>query len=135
MAKRPKDLELADKLECLMDKEAELQAELDPIQQEIEDVRTELTKYLLSIGREYTRTTSGLGLGIVRGRVTFAVKKGMEDIALEWAKKEYPAILSIAAAKLNKVVQPLMELPEFIERKQGEPHLSVRASEEGGSEK
>jgi hypothetical protein len=47
----------------------------------------------------------------------------MESEAMSWAMKEYPGVLSIAAAKLSKVVQPMLEVPEFIERKEGEPHL------------
>ena len=41
-----------------------------------------------------------------------------------------PRVLTVSAAKLNKVAQPMLELPEFIERKEGLPHLSVRTTEE-----
>jgi len=54
----------------------------------------------------------------------------MEDAAIKWAQAAYPSILSVAASKLTKVVQPMLELPEFIERKEGEPHLSVRTTED-----
>jgi hypothetical protein len=113
----------------VMDQIEELKAQLEPLQDRGDAIRTELRDYLIKIGRDFTRTSSGLGLGIVKGRVTYAVKKGMEAQALEWAKTEYPSVLSIAAAKVTRVAQPMLELPEFIERKEGLPHLSVRTSE------
>jgi hypothetical protein len=126
----PKDIQLATKLEKVMEQIEFIKAELQPLQEREEELRKELTAYLLQVGREFTRTSSGLGFGIVKGRVTYSVKKGMEDTALAWAVAEYPAVLTIAAAKLNAVVRPMLEVPEFIVRKEGEPHLSVRTTEE-----
>ena len=128
----PKDIELANELETVMHQRAEVEELLAPIKEREEAIRAELTQYLQKVGRDYTRTSSGLGLGIVKGRITYAIRKlpGMKEAAVQWAMKEYPAILTISAADLNKVVAPLMALPEFIERKEGEPHLSVRTTEE-----
>jgi hypothetical protein len=130
----PKDIQLANELEQIMDEREALEAELAPIKEREEVIRQELTVYLQSVGRDYTRTSSGLGLGLVKGRVTYSIKKhpGMKEQAVQWAQQNYPNILSISAADLNKVAAPLLDLPDFIERKEGEPHLSVRTTEDNG---
>lgn len=130
----PKDIQLANELEQIMDERAALEAQLAPLKEREEAIRAELTIYLQSVGRDYTRTSSGLGLGLVKGRVTYAIKKlpGMKEQAVKWAQEHYPSILTIGAADLNKVAAPLMELPSFLERKEGEPHLSVRNTEDHG---
>jgi uncharacterized coiled-coil DUF342 family protein len=127
----PKDIELANELEEVMDERTEIEAQLAPLKEREEAIRAELTQYLQKVGREYTRTSSGLGLGLVKGRVTYAIRKlpGAREEAVKWAMKEYPGILTISSADLNKVAAPLMELPEFIERKTGEAYLSVRTTE------
>ena len=129
---RNKLVELADELEQVMDLRARVEAEVDPIKEREEKVREMLTKELIKKGFQYIRTTSGLGFGLVAGRTTFAIKKhpGMRERAIEWVKDHYPAALSVASADLNKILKPMLEVPEFFERKQGEPHLSVRTQEE-----
>jgi hypothetical protein len=130
MAAKTKLQALADALESNMEVQAELEAQLAPYKEQEEELRAEICEELVKRGLQYVKTTSGLGYGLVKGRVTFAIKKGMEDAGIKWALEAYPSILTVSAAKLNKVVQPMMELPEFIERKEGEPHLSVRTTEE-----
>ncbi len=126
----PKDIQLASELEKVMDQIEHLKAQLVPLQEQETTIRTDLTAYLLKIGRDYTRTTSGLGFGLVKGRVTYKVIAGKEQEAIEWARAEYPSLLTIASAKLNKVVQPMLNPPSFVERTEGEPHLAVRTNEE-----
>lgn len=121
---------LADQLEQVMDSRAELEAQLQPIKDIEESIRAELLAAMAKKGYKSISATSGLGWTVVNGRVSHSIKKGMEAQAIEWATENYPSILSIAAPKLNKVVQPMLELPTFIERKQGEPYLSVRSNED-----
>jgi hypothetical protein len=122
-----KVLSLADELELAMEKIAGKEEELRPLKEHEEKIRGELCGLLIKQGVQFVKTSSGLSFGLVKGRVMFKVMKGREVEAIQWAIKEYPAILSIAAAKLNRVAQPMLELPEFIERTEGEPHLAVRA--------
>lgn len=127
----PKDIRLANELEQVMDEIEAKKAELAPLEEREAEIRKELCDYLRQVGRDYTRTSSGLGFGIVKGRVTYTIKKGigMREKAVQWAMKEYPGILSISAADLNKVAAPMFELPDFIERKEGAPHLTVKTTE------
>jgi hypothetical protein len=124
---KAKVLSLADELELVMERIAEREEELKPLKEREDEIRTQLCDLLLKQGLQFVKTSSGLAFGLVKGRVSFKVVKGREDEAIRWAVKEYPSILSIAAAKLNKVVQPMLELPEFIERTEGDPYLAVRS--------
>lgn len=119
----------ADALEQILDQIAEVEAILKPLKEKEDEIRDELVLTMQKKGYDSIRTTSGLGFVIVKGRVSFKVKDGKEQDAIAWALDKFPSIVTLAAAKLNKVAQPLMELPEFIERTQGEPHLSVRSTE------
>lgn len=121
---------LADELEEVMDKIEALKAEMKPFEEREDEIRAELVKGLLKKGLSYVKTTSGMGFGMVAGKVSWKIKDGQEQTAIQWAIQEFPGLLSIAAAKLNKVVQPMLNPPKFIERKEGEPHLSVRTTEE-----
>lgn len=129
---RDKMQTLADELEEVMEQIEEVACAMQPLQQREQEIRTELTEGLLKKGYKYIKTTSGLGFGIVAGRVSHAIKKfpGSREKAVQWAQEHYPAILSISGADLNKVAIHLAELPSFIERKEGQPHLSVRTTEE-----
>lgn len=120
----------ADDLEAVMDQIEALKAELKPLEEKEDAIRADLTKGLLSKGMQFIKTTSGMSFGLVKGRVMFKIKDGQEQVALEWALAEYPSIVSIAAAKLNKVVQPMLNPPSFVVRTEGEPHLSVRTQED-----
>lgn len=117
---------LADELEMNLYQQEELQAIMKPLQEKEEIIRSEMVSGLLKKGLKFVRTSSGLGFGMVDGRVSYKVIKGREHEALDWAIKEFPGVLSIAAGKLNSVVQPMLNPPEFIERTQGEPHLAVQ---------
>lgn len=121
---------LADELEDIMDKKAEVEEVLRPIEEREAEIRKELAQGLIAKGFQYIKTTSGLGFGIVKGRVMYAVKDGREHEAMQWATENFPGVLTISAARLNKVVQPMLNVPEFIERKEGLPHLSVRTTNE-----
>lgn len=121
---------LADDLEQAMDLCERIEAELDPIKERIEKIRGQIVKELLRMGWKSVNATSGLGFGLVDGKKTFFIKKGMEEKALAWIKEHYPAVLSINKADLNKVLKPLLELPDFFEEKVSEPHLAVRTTEE-----
>lgn len=122
----------ADELEKVLDQIEELNALMTPFKDKEAELRAKLLETMQKKGYKYVSATSGLGWGITLGRKTFAIKKGMEEKALEWAKQNFPAILSISSPKLAQVVKPMLELPEFIEEKTGEAFLTVRnnASEE-----
>lgn len=127
---KDKILSLADELEEVMHNIDVMEESILPFKKREEEIREELVKSLLKKGLEYVRTSSGLSFGLVSGRVTFKVKKGKEQQALKWALEEYPSIVSLTAAKLNKVAQPMLDLPDFLERTAGEPHLAVRTNNE-----
>lgn len=130
MARQNKLTALADELEQAMDRREEIEASLLPVKEYEEQIRAKLIKELFKVGFDYVKTTSGMGFGIVSGRKTYLIKKGREGEALEWAKENYPSILAISKPDLNKVLKPMLNLPEFFEEKVGEPHLSVRGAEE-----
>lgn len=119
----------ADALEAIMEEIEILKAKLIPLEEEEEKLRGNIVKNLLKSGLQYCKTTSGLGFGLVKGRVSYKVKEGKEQEAMLWAINEYPSVLNISAAKLGKVVQPMITPPAFIERTEGEPHLAVRTTE------
>lgn len=129
MARKDKLQQLADDLENNLDQQEEIQVVLIPYQEKEKEIRAELMQTMQQKGWKFARATSGLGFGITLGRKTFAVKKGMEETALEWAKTNFPSILTLSAAKLAQVVKPMLELPAFVEEKVGEPFLSVRQQE------
>lgn len=115
----------ADELEKVLDQIEELNALMTPFKDKETELRTKLLETMQKKGYKYVSATSGLGWGITLGRKTFAIKKGMEETALEWAKKNFPSILTLSNPKLNQVVKPMLELPAFIEEKVGEPFLTV----------
>lgn len=119
----------ADELEDIIGRRQELEDQLKTIKEYEDQLRESIVKDLLKKGLQYCKTTSGLGFGMVKGKVSYKVKDGKEQEAIQWAIQEFPGLLSISASKLGKVVQPMMSPPEFIERKQSEPHLSVRVTE------
>lgn len=119
---------LADELEDILDKKAEVEALLDPIKEKEDEIRAELVTGMLKQGFKFLKTTSGLSFGVTDGRVTFKVKSGMEPLAIKWASENYPGILSLASAKLNAVVKPMLHQPEFIERVEGSPFLTIRST-------
>lgn len=123
---------LGDALESVMHTKDTLKEQMEALEQQEEEIRAQLIKGLLSKGIQFIKTTSGLAFGVVQGRKTFPIKKGMEGEALSWVQKNYPAALSVSAAKLTKILKPMLpsQLPDFVEEKVGEPHLSVRGSEE-----
>ena len=120
----------ADELEVVMEQIDALKAQLEPLQAQEDAIRATLVKSLVAKGLQFVKTTSGLAFGLVKGRVSYKVREGKEPEAIAWAIKEFPGLLTIGAAKLNKVVQPMLTPPSFIERTEGVPHLSVRTSEE-----
>lgn len=120
---------MADDLEQNLDQQEEFLALLEPFKEKEKQIRVDLIDTMQKKGWKFARATSGLGFGITLGRKTFAVKKGLEETALEWAKKNFPSILTLSAPKLAQVVKPMLELPEFIEERVGEPFLTVRQQE------
>lgn len=120
----------ADELEAVLDQIEELNALITPFKDKEAELRTKLLETMQKKGYKYVSATSGLGWGISLGRKTFAIKKGMEETALEWAKENFPAILSISSPKLAQVLKPMLELPAFAEEKVGEPFLTVRQNNE-----
>lgn len=117
----------ADRLEQVLDQIAEVEAELDPLKEEEKLIREELMIGMEKKGYKFVKTTSGLGFG-VQERKTLSIKEGMEKDALEWAKKDYPHILTIAKPMMNKILKPMLELPSFIEESVTK-YISVRSSE------
>lgn len=129
MAKE-KLMTLGDELEEIQTEIIGVKAQLNELQEREDALYGEIMPLMDKKGLEMFRTKSGMTYFIVKGRVSYKVKKGMENEAREWAVKEYPGIITLAAAKLNAVVQPMLNPPAFIERVEGEPHLSVRTTEE-----
>lgn len=129
MARKDKLQQLADDLEKNLDQQEEIIAVLSPYQEKEKEIRAELMDTMQKKGWKFARATSGLGFGITQGRKTFAVKKGMEETALEWAKTNFPSILTLSASKLAQIVKPMLTPPEFIEEKVGDPYLTVRQQE------
>lgn len=127
-------MSLADELEQVTDQIEEIKAELDPLEEREKEIRAELCESLIKKGLQYVRTTSGMGYGITKGRVTYGIKKGigLRAKAVEWAVQNYPSILTISAADLGTVVGPMMpaQVPDFVERRESPPHLSVRTNEQ-----
>ncbi len=121
---------LADELEAVMDLKHAAEEALAPYKEKEEAVRAELLDALRKKGYKFVKTTSGLGFGITAGKTTFVVKEGMDEKALEYVKSEYPSALTINKATLNKILKPMLTLPEYFEAREGEPHLSVRGAEE-----
>lgn len=119
-----------DELEGVRDLIESKKAELKELEDAEEILYKELLDNMDKQGIEAIRITSGLTFVKIKGRVSFAFKKGHENEGIQWAMQNYPAILSVSAPKLSKVVQPMLNIPEFVERKQGEPYLSVRQNED-----
>lgn len=124
-----KELTLADELEQNLYQQEELQIILKPLKEKEDAIRAELVTSMLKKGLKFIRTESGLAFGITPGRVTFKVKPGKEQEAIVWAQENYPSILSLASAKLNSVVKPMLKIPAFLDRVEGESFLSVRTQE------
>lgn len=122
---------LADELEKVLDQKEEILAVLAPFEEKERELRQQLLEKMRQKGYKYVSATSGLGWGITNGRKTFAIKKGMEETAMAWALKDFPAILAISTAKLGQVIKPMLNLPEFVEEKKGEDFLTVRQAETG----
>ncbi len=123
------------KLLKLMDELEEVQGEIEGVKGELanlEDKEKELYEQImpamLKQGLEMARTTSGLTYYINKGRVTYAIQKfpGMKEAAVKWALENFPTILTVGAGDLKKVVEPMLEMPEFVEKKVGDPFLAVR---------
>lgn len=121
---------LADELEEVMERRAEVEATLAPIKEYEEQTREKLLIALKKKGYKFVKTTSGMGFGITSGKTTFGVVEGQEQEALEYVKTEFPAALAINKTTLAKILKPMLTLPKFFEMKEGEPHLTVRGSEE-----
>lgn len=119
----------ADELETVLDQIEEVKALLKPLEEKEEQIRADLLARLLTKGLKYVKTTSGLAFGVTDGRTTFKVKKGMEPLAIQWAQENYPGLLSLASAKLNQVVKPMLHPPGFLEHTIGAPFLSVHSTE------
>lgn len=130
MARKDKLQQLTDDLEQNLDQQKELLALLLPFQEKEKEIRSSIITDMVKKGRKAVSTTSGMVFFITQGRKTFAIKEGMAEKAVNWAIKSFPAILTLSSSKLAKVVKPMLELPEFIEEKVGEPYLTVRQSEE-----
>lgn len=130
MARKNKLQILADELEDILDKREEVEALLEPIKEKEAEIRGELVNGMLKQGFKFIRTESGLAFGITDGRTTFKVKKGAEEEAIKWAQENFPSLLSLASAKLNQVVKPMLNPPPFLEKVEGEPFLSVRTTEQ-----
>lgn len=130
----PKHIQLANQLEEVMDLRARVEAEyaehINPLIEKEEQLREDLLKVFIKNRLQHTRSYSGLGFVLVKGKVSVKIKKGRESDALKWAIEEYPSILQPASAKLTKVALPLAELPDFLERVEGEPHIAVRQNED-----
>lgn len=120
---------LGDELETLMEKIDEVKTMLKPLEEEEEKIRAEMCGGLLKKGLKYVRTTSGLSFGLVDGRTSFKVKTGFEEKAIDWAQKNFPSLLTFSSAKLNQVLKPMLNPPDFFEKKEGEPHLAVRTQD------
>lgn len=131
MAKN-KLVKMGDELESVRDYIETKKAELKELELAEEVLYKGLLESMDKQGIEAIRISSGLTFIKIKGRVSFSFKKGHENEGIKWAIENYPAILSVSAPKLSKVVQPMLdtELPEFVERKQGEAYLSVRQNEE-----
>lgn len=119
----------ADELEKVLDQIEELQALMTPFKDREVELRTKLLETMKKKGYRYVSATSGLGWGITHGRVTYTIKKGMEETAMKWALSDFPAILTISSAKLAKVVKPMLQQPDFMEENKGEDFLTVRQNE------
>lgn len=129
MARKDAMQQLADDLEKNLDQQEEIKALLAPFQEKEKEIRVSLIETMQKKGWKFARATSGLGFGITQGRKTYGIIKGMEEKSMEWATKNFPSILTISAAKLAQVVKPMLELPDFVEEKLGEPFLTVRQQE------
>lgn len=125
---------LADELEQVLDQRAEVEAVLGPIKEREEEIRADLLEAMRKKGYKYVKASSGLGLGVTPGRTTFIVKKGSEQGALEWARKEYPSILSINKPLLANVLGPMLEIPAYFEEKKGAPYLTIRSANDESEE-
>lgn len=119
---------LADQLEVVMDKIADIEATFEPLKEEEKAIREQLMLGMQKKGYRFVKTTSGLGFG-VQERKTLSIKEGMEEQALQWAREEYPHILTVAKPAMNKILKPMLHLPDFIEE-QVTKYLSVRTQEE-----
>ncbi len=120
---------LADELEKVLDQKAEIEAVLKPIKEREEYLREELAVLMWKKNKDDVATTSGLWWHLNKGRVSFKVKRGMENDALQWAMKEYPSVLSFTAAKLNAVVMPMLNPPPFFDRINGDPYVAISKTE------
>lgn len=128
--KKDKLVALADALESCMDVRAELASQDLPYKEQEEKLRAEIVQELLSKGLQYVKTTSGLGFGMVRGRTTYDIRQGREQEAIKWALEQYPSLLTISKGDLGKVIKPMLNPPDFVEKKQGDPHLKVSTNED-----
>ncbi len=130
----PKHIELANQLEEVLDLRAKVAAEFaeidSPLAEKEEKLREDLLKVFIKNKLQHTRADSGLGFVLTKGKVSIKIKKGREADALKWALEEYPSILQPAAAKLTKVALPMVALPDFLERVEGNPHITIRQNED-----
>lgn len=119
----------ADELEKVLDQKEEILALLAPFEEKEKELRGTLLETMKKKGYKYVSATSGMGWGITAGRKTFGIKKGMEEVAMQWALKDFPNILTISSPKLTQIVKPMLTPPDFVEEKVGEDFLTVRQNE------
>lgn len=117
-----------DKLEDVQSRIEEVKAELKDLEAEETALYEKIMPNMKSRGLQSVTTTSGLTFYLNPGRVSFGISKmpGAKEEAVKWAMENFPGVLTIGAADLSKVCKPMLELPPFLERKQGEEYLSVR---------
>lgn len=131
---QPKHITLANQLEEVLDLKERVEAEfaehLDPLIEKEAQLRKALLEVFIKNKIKHTQADSGLGFVLVKGKVGIKIKKGREADALKWALEEYPSILQPSSAKLTRVALPMVELPDFLERTEGEPHIAVRTNED-----
>lgn len=120
-------MSLADELEKVLDEREEKEAELTPIKEREEQIREALLEGMSKKGYRFVKTTSGLGFG-VQERKTLSIKDGMEDVAFDYFKENYPAALTLHKPTVNKIIKPMLEFPHFIEESITK-YLSVRTAE------
>lgn len=115
----------------------DVQAQIDDLKNHLKDLEEEEDKLYTKImpemqnrGFQSITTTSGLTFYLNPGRITYAISKfpGAKEKAVKWAQEHFPGILTIGAGDLAKVVKPMdsKDVPDFVERKEGDPFLAVR---------
>lgn len=130
MARKPKDIEIANKLEALLDEIEARKAEIEPLLAEEKELRAELVEVMEKAGRKSSRTDSGLAF-VVAQRKSITPIEGKEQDFHNWCAENN--CLKPDSAKATKLLKREIHLPHFVQEIVTK-YLSIKTSESDEAE-